>query len=154
MQNNPPPATPFGLTPASAKPAPGGPPPNLDSRGLPHGYPFKPDWEVTPRQVRDLMRQPADTRPILLDCRRHDEWQVARIDGAILIPMGDVERRLDELEHDSAGRTHPIIVHCHHGRRSMNVTTQLRALGFTNVMSMAGGIDLWSVDIDPTVRRY
>jgi len=91
---------------------------------------------------------------ILLDCRNADERQVAKIDAATHIPMSDIERRLDELETDDGARTAPIVVHCHHGVRSMRVTGMLRAMGFTDVRSMAGGIDLWSLDIDPRVARY
>jgi rhodanese-related sulfurtransferase len=130
------------------------PPPPLDARGLPVGYPFKPDWEVTPRDTRSAMRAGEADRPVLLDCRRPDEWDRARIEGAVLIPMADVERRADELETDDGRRDRPIIVHCHHGARSLRVAATLRALGFTDVRSMAGGIDLWSIDIDPRVPRY
>ncbi len=128
--------------------------PALDSRGLPAGYPFKPDWEVTPRETkRQLDSAPADSF-VLLDCRRPEEWQATRIAGAKHIPMTDIERRADELESDAGTRDTPIVVHCHHGMRSLKVTAALRAMGFTNVRSMAGGIDLWSVDVDPTVARY
>lgn len=132
----------------------GTPPPNppLDARGLPAGYAFKPDWEVTPRQVRQML---ADGKPfILLDCRRLDEHQVARIHGSTLMPLDTIEKRADELEDDSGARSTPIIVHCHHGVRSLRATAALRAMGFTDVKSMAGGIDLWSVDVDPGVPRY
>jgi rhodanese-related sulfurtransferase len=134
-------------TPISQRPA-------LDPRGLPVGYPFKPDWEITPRETKRL-RDGAPTSPIiLLDCRRPDEWAATRIQGAKHIPMADIERRADELESDDGSRDTPIVVHCHHGVRSLKVTGALRALGFTNVRSMAGGIDLWSVDVDPQVPRY
>ncbi len=128
-------------------------PANLDARGLPIGYPFKPEWEVTPREVKGLLASPPDGL-ILLDCRNADERQIAKIDAAVHIPMGDIERRFDELETDDGARTAPIIVHCHHGVRSMKVTGMLRALGFADVRSMAGGIDLWAADIDPRVPRY
>lgn len=128
----------------------------LTPQGLPLGYNFKPDWEVTPRDVQQMRtRGEAFT---LLDCRKPEEHQAARIDGAVLIPMDQIERRADELESETPtgdpDRTRPIIVHCHHGMRSLRVTATLRALGFTNVKSMAGGIDLWSRDIDPGVPRY
>ncbi|HMN42377.1 MAG TPA: rhodanese-like domain-containing protein [Phycisphaerales bacterium] len=130
-----------------------GPPPPLDPRGLPTGYPFKPEWEITPRDARSDLADPA-AAPILLDCRKPEEWQVARIAGAVLIPMGEIEKRADELETDEGTRDRPIIVHCHHGVRSMRVTAALRAMGFSDVRSMAGGIDLWSIDVDPGVPRY
>lgn len=127
-------------------------PTGLDSRGLPPGYPFRPDLEITPRQTREALSRPS--RPVLVDCRRPDEWDLCRIEGAVLLPMDEIERRADELENEQGERTDPVIVYCHHGRRSLRVTLALRALGFTDVRSMAGGIDLWSVDVDPSVARY
>ena len=91
---------------------------------------------------------------VLLDCRRLDEWETARINGAVLIPMDQVERRADELEDEDGSRRREIVVYCHHGVRSMRVAATLRALGFANVKSMAGGIDAWSAGVDPSVPRY
>ena len=123
----------------------------LDARGLPIGYPFREEWEVTPRDTR---RELDAHRAVLLDCRRPEELQVASIAGALHIPMDQIERRADELEDDDARRDHPIHVICHTGRRSLRVAATLRALGFPNAYSVAGGIDLWSQDIDPTIPRY
>lgn len=128
--------------------------PPLDARGLPAGYPFREEWETTPRQTRELITREATERPLLVDCRRPDEWDHCRIAGAVHLPMDEIERRADELEDDDGGRDHPVIVYCHHGRRSLRVAAALRAMGFSDVRSMAGGIDLWSVDIDPSVARY
>lgn len=132
------------------------PPPELDSRGLPVGYAFQPEWETTPRQTRDMLRDRAAGKGdgVLLDCRREEEWNASRIDGAVLIPMDEIAMRLDELETADGGRDRPIVVQCHTGKRSLKVTAILRANGFTNVRSMAGGIELWSSDIDPKVPRY
>ena len=135
-------------------PKPVSPAPPLDARGLPVGYPFKPDWEITPRETKRLHEQAAATEFVLLDCRRPEEWQATRIEGATHIPMAEIERRAEELEADDGSRSRPIVVHCHHGMRSLKVTAALRAMGFTNVRSMAGGIELWSVDVDPGVARY
>jgi rhodanese-related sulfurtransferase len=124
---------------------------------LPAGYLFKPDWELTPRQTAERLK--TDPALLLLDCRRPDEFAVARIAGSTLIPMAEIEQRADELVADdgpaaSMGKDRPIIVHCHHGVRSLRVASTLRGLGFTNVRSMAAGIDQWSVAIDPSVPRY
>lgn len=129
------------------------PHPPLDQRGLPTGYAFRPELEVTPRAVRQAMHAGPDAL-VVVDCRRPDEWAVARIEGAVLIPLSELERRADELEDDNGGRARPIVVYCHHGRRSLRATSMLRAVGFTDVRSMAGGIDLWSIDIDAAVPRY
>ena len=88
---------------------------------------------------------------LLLDCRTPEEHATARIEGARLLPMQELAARVAELE---AWRGKPIIVHCHHGVRSLRVTHWLREQGFTLAQSMRGGIDAWSTDVDPTVPRY
>ncbi len=121
----------------------------LDASGLPAGYPFKPDLELAPRQVKAAL---AEGTLVLLDCRTKGEWTTARIQGATLIPLDELSQRLPEIEslaEDGAA----IAVHCHHGSRSMKAALFLRQHGI-QAMSMAGGIDLWSLDIDPTVPRY
>lgn len=129
----------------------------LDSRGLPLGYDFRPEWEITPRQTKELIADPAK-RAVLLDCRRPEEWAAGRIPGALHIAMDVIEKRADELEDDDAPngseRARPIAVYCHTGRRSLRVAAALRAMGFPNAYSVAGGIDLWSVDLDPGIPRY
>lgn len=140
-------------TPSSPSPPP---PPPLDARGLPLGYVWKPEHEVTPREAAALLARPASdpARPLLLDCRRDDELAICSVKGATHIPMDKVEARLDELEDDRGGRGHAIVVMCHHGVRSLKVTLALRAHGFSNVRSMAGGIDLWAMDVDKSMARY
>ncbi|CAN5778859.1 hypothetical protein BH11PLA1_BH11PLA1_19500 [soil metagenome] len=138
-------------TPSSSQPLPT---PALDARGLPVGTALKPDWEVTPRSVRDIMQRPAAERPILLDVRRDEEFAHSRIAGAEHIPLADLEKRAADLEDDAGARTRPIITYCHHGVRSLKAAATLRAIGYVDVRSMAGGIDLWSLDIDPKVPRY
>lgn len=121
----------------------------LDARGLPTNYPFQPDWEVTPREVRQALADPASSL-LLVDCRTPEEHRTAAIRDAKLIPMSELSARLSEVrDHDG-----PIVVHCHHGGRSLKVTAALRQAGITDVKSMAGGIDLWSIDIDQGVPRY
>jgi rhodanese-related sulfurtransferase len=87
---------------------------------------------------------------LLLDCREPEEYATARITGAVLMPMGEIPERVDLLAAHREGR---IIVHCHHGVRSLHVARWLRARGFA-AQSMAGGIDAWSLGIDPTTPRY
>src|SRR5947209_14829446 len=88
---------------------------------------------------------------LLLDCREADEVATARIAGSTRISMREIPAHIGELESDKAGR---IVVHCHHGGRSMRVTQFLRQQGFLQVQNMAGGIDAWSQQIDPAVPRY
>ena len=66
----------------------------LDDRGLPHGYPLRPDIEITPRQTRQLLGADPASRPLLVDCRRDDEWEFCRIEGAVHLPMEEIERRV------------------------------------------------------------
>jgi rhodanese-related sulfurtransferase len=99
------------------------------------------------------VRQWLDQRPdvALIDCREPAEADVAKIPGATLIPMSqwaEAASKLQELE----GRH--VVVHCHHGGRSLRVAQWLRANGFPSAQSMAGGIDAWSLEIDPTTPRY
>jgi adenylyltransferase/sulfurtransferase len=123
--------------------------PPVDPRGLPANYPFQPDWEATPREVRQALADPASTL-LLVDCRTPEEHRTASIKAAILIPMNELSARIAEIrDHDG-----PVVVHCHHGGRSLKVTAALRQAGIPDVKSMAGGIDLWSLDIDPSVPRY
>lgn len=88
---------------------------------------------------------------LLLDCREPDEWETARIEGATLIPMSELQQRVDELE---PYKSQEIVVHCHHGGRSLRVAMWLRQQGFEQAQSMAGGIDDWSQSIDSEIPRY
>lgn len=89
--------------------------------------------------------------PLLLDCRTVEEYSLAHIDGALLIPMQEIPQRFAELE---PWRDRPLIVYCHHGMRSLSVANWLRDRGFSRATSIAGGIEAWSTRIDPRVPRY
>ncbi|MEX0776805.1 MAG: rhodanese-like domain-containing protein [Phycisphaeraceae bacterium] len=121
----------------------------LDERGLPPGYQLHAELETTPRQV--ARQRKAGEPMVLVDCRTPAEYATARIDGAVLVPLQEAAQRQGELE---KYRDEPVVVVCHHGVRSLRMTVWLRGLGFGDVRSMAGGIDLWSRDVDPTVPRY
>jgi rhodanese-related sulfurtransferase len=88
---------------------------------------------------------------LLVDCREPEEYATARIAEAVLVPMAEIPARIELLAAHRDGR---IVVHCHHGVRSLHVTRWLRARGFATAQSMAGGIDAWSLEIDPTTPRY
>lgn len=124
--------------------------PDLDDRGIPSAYPFKPEVEVG---VRDLQRALAagGSAPLLIDVRMPDEWEVAHVPGAVLLPLHELEARADEIE---TAKDAPIAVMCHHGARSLRAALLLRAMGFTNARSVVGGIDLWSRAVDPSIPRY
>ncbi len=88
---------------------------------------------------------------LLVDCREPDEHAVAKIAGAKLLPMSEIADRLRELE---PYRELLIVVHCHHGGRSLRVVRWLREQGYSQVQNLSGGIDAWSQQIDSTVPRY
>jgi adenylyltransferase/sulfurtransferase len=85
----------------------------------------------------------------LIDVREAHEAEIARIDGARLIPLGEITDRTSEL---SEGEE--IIVHCHSGVRSARAVELLQERGFKNVFTLEGGIDAWSEEIDPNVPKY
>jgi rhodanese-related sulfurtransferase len=88
----------------------------------------------------------------LLDCREPFEYQQARIEGSDLIPMRTVPANLQKIE--AKADEGVVVVYCHHGMRSLQVTHWLREQGVENCSSLSGGIDLWSLDVDRGVPRY
>ena len=105
--------------------------------------------EVDVSTVNRMLQQ--EDEFVLLDCREHHEYEAASITGSVLLPMSELRERWDEL---ASHRDRHIVVHCHHGVRSLQVAQALRSQGFATVQSMAGGIDRWSLDVDSTVPRY
>ena len=105
--------------------------------------------EISVNDVCGLIQSNQDF--LLLDCREQEEYNTAAIAGSMLIPMGQLGERLHEIE---SHRDQRIIVHCHHGVRSLHVVNALRGAGFDKSQSMAGGIDAWSQEVDQTVPRY
>ena len=95
-------------------------------------------------------KREAGERFVLLDVREPWEFETAHIDGAVLIPMGDIPSRA----HQELDPEEQIVVLCHHGVRSMNVTVWLRQQGFEKAQSMRGGIDGWSRRVDGKVPMY
>jgi len=89
---------------------------------------------------------------VLIDVREPAEFQLARLPGAELIPMRTVPAQLQHLEALADDAT--LVVYCHHGVRSLNVVNWLREQGVQRCQSLAGGIDRWSLEIDPAVPRY
>ena len=106
--------------------------------------------ETTPEDIQ--RRLYAGEKLLLVDVREPAEFQAARIAGAELIPMRTIPAQLQRLEAASDDAT--LIVYCHHGVRSLNVVNWLREQGVNGCQSMAGGIDRWSLQIDPSVPRY
>ena len=102
--------------------------------------------EITPVELAERLKA-GDVD--LIDVREPNEWEIARIPGARLIPMGKFPGVIPTLD-----PTHDIVVQCRSGMRSGKVVRQLQAAGFTRVRNLAGGILRWSDDVDPTVPKY
>lgn len=107
--------------------------------------------EITPLALQPLLADDSDTRIRLIDCREEDEFALCRIEGAELVPLSRFAELVPGLLSEE---TKPIVVYCHHGMRSLNATLFLRQRGIDQVWSLAGGIDLWSTQVDPAVPRY
>ena len=106
------------------------------------------DIEISAKDYAAL--RATENAPLLLDFREPMEYEMARIEGAVLMPMGDVPSRAhQELDPDQH-----IVVVCHHGQRSLHVALWLRQQGFESAQSLAGGIEEWSRAVDPSVPRY
>jgi rhodanese-related sulfurtransferase len=105
------------------------------------------DYEIQPEELQRM--RDAGENFTLLDCREPWEYQAAHIEGAAHIPMQDIPARIQELDPEEH-----IVVICHHGVRSMNVTAWLRQQGYDKAQSVAGGIDRWSRLVDPKVPTY
>jgi rhodanese-related sulfurtransferase len=105
------------------------------------------DYEISPAESAALV---AGGKARLIDVREPWEFETARIEGSLTMPMGDVPARAhQELDPDER-----LVILCHHGMRSMNVTVWLRNQGFEQAQSLRGGIDAWAAEVDATVGRY
>jgi rhodanese-related sulfurtransferase len=105
------------------------------------------DYEISAAEAAALLKE---NKARLVDVREPWEFATARIEGSLPIPMGDVPARA----HQELDPEERVLVVCHHGIRSMNVTVWLRNQGFEQAQSLRGGIDAWSVEVDPAVGRY
>jgi molybdopterin/thiamine biosynthesis adenylyltransferase/rhodanese-related sulfurtransferase/molybdopterin converting factor small subunit len=114
------------------------------------GVTEEPSYEGAEISALDLKAELDAGKPIVLvDVREPHESEITQIDGARLIPLGELPDRLGELD-DRA----EIVTHCHHGARSLKALEILRAAGYSKVRSLRGGIDAWAVNIDPEMPRY
>ena len=109
--------------------------------------------EISVEETARLLGENSGDHAIrLIDCREEDEFALCRIPGAELIPLSRFpEEARNRLLSDQA---RPVVVYCHHGMRSLQATNYLRQLGLDQVWSMAGGINAWSLEVDPEVPRY
>ena len=103
--------------------------------------------EITPAEVKRRLDQ--GQKLLLIDVREPWEFDICNIAGAKLIPMGTVPANLQALDTDD-----DIVIYCHRGMRSLDVAVWLRGQGVERAKSLAGGIERWSLEIDPKVPRY
>jgi rhodanese-related sulfurtransferase len=103
--------------------------------------------EITPRDVKNMMDR--GEKFLFVDVREKWEFATSWIEGAVLVPMREIPANLAKFE--EADR---IVLFCHHGIRSLDVAAWLRSQDIAGAKSMAGGIDRWSAEIDPSVPRY
>ncbi len=89
--------------------------------------------------------------PLLLDVRQPEEHALAALPGSQLIPLGELPARAEEL---LDWEDQDIVVYCHHGLRSQHAIAHLAAAGFRRLHNLRGGIDRWSMEVDPSVPRY
>ena len=103
--------------------------------------------EIDATEAKRILDEGSSTT--LLDVREPYECKIGSIHGSKNIPMNAIPQRLQNISKEG-----PLIVYCHHGGRSMQVTHFLRQNGFENAINLGGGIDAWSVEIDPSIQRY
>jgi adenylyltransferase/sulfurtransferase len=103
--------------------------------------------EIPPQEMKAKMDRGDPF--VLVDVREPHERQICHIEGAKLVPLGEFAQRVNEL--DSAT---DIVLHCHHGQRSMRALQFLQKVGFTKLKNLRGGIDAWALSVDPDLPRY
>ncbi len=104
---------------------------------------------LSPQQLSDWLAGPTDSQPLLLDVREEWEFDTAHLPGSVLMPLGELVHGADSLPADR-----PIVVICHHGVRSLMACRLLAHHGLSALYDLQGGIDAWSVEIDPAMPRY
>jgi rhodanese-related sulfurtransferase len=102
---------------------------------------------LTAPELRD--RLDADMPPTMIDVREHQELALAHIEGALHMPLNELEGAIRVLD-----RHAEYVVICHHGIRSAQAASAMAEQGFTRVSNLLGGIDAWACEVDPTVSRY
>ncbi len=105
--------------------------------------------EISPRELAKQLENGQSIR--LLDVRQPWENQVVKLAGSLLIPLNELPTRAGDIPKEVGVM---LVVYCHHGVRSLSAAAYLERLGYDEVRSLAGGIDAWSCEVDPTVARY
>lgn len=108
--------------------------------------------QISGRELADWLAESsrnARSAPVMLDVREPWECEICRIDGAIALPMAAVPPRVGELDPEAE-----TVVICHHGVRSFQVALFLERNGFSSVHNLAGGIDAWAHEVEPSMPKY
>ena len=101
-----------------------------------------------PKQLSEHIENP-QANTLLLDVREPWEFDICHIENSVLIPMGTIPDKLDELD-----KAQEIVVICHHGVRSRQTAMFLEHNGFSNIINLTGGIDAWANEIDKNMSKY
>ncbi len=105
--------------------------------------------EISPTEAAVLLDTHSSMR--LIDCREEDEYAICYIERAELMPLSSWPSLVHEKLPD---KDQTILIYCHHGMRSMSAVETLTRMGYTDVYNLSGGIDRWTVEIDPEMNRY
>ncbi len=105
--------------------------------------------QLTVFELQAMLTDEPIAKPHLLDVREPWEFQLAHIEGSELRPMQSIPNQVEEID-----RSHPTVVICHHGTRSLQVVAFLERQGFHNLHNLQGGIDAWARQVDPSVALY
>jgi len=104
-------------------------------------------YTITVRELKERLDK--GDKVFLLDVREPHEYSLAKIEGSVLLPLGELPSSFEKLDRDGE-----IVALCHMGMRSADAVGFLLQQGFTNVKNLVGGIEAWSVEIDQSVPRY
>ena len=104
---------------------------------------------LSPVELAERLR--VEPAPHLLDVREVEENQFVALPNSKLIPLRDIPQRMHEI---AAWKDEEVVVYCHHGIRSQHAIGWLRQQGFSKLRNLTGGIDRWTSEVDPSLRRY
>ena len=108
-----------------------------------------PQLQMAPADVAAWLS--SDHPPRLLDVREPEEHELVALPGSKLIPLGRIPERVGEI---ASWKEEDVVVYCHHGVRSLHAIAWLRQQGFNKLRNLSGGIDRWSLEVDPSLPRY
>ncbi len=105
--------------------------------------------QLAPTELARWRGDASREAPILVDVREPWEFAYCRIEGAVSMPLSELLRRQGELPRDR-----PLVMVCHHGRRSEHAAMILAGAGFADVYNLRGGVEAWAQDVEPSMQRY